>query len=668
MTLKSEAGHWCTGPEYQQDCPWLTGDKFMQVTDLLLENPNLNSTHLFRADILYDSAGILQTVHDRERQCGFTNGESESLDASSANEHEFSPVDVIAQAPMLEGAILMRRVLRRLIPRKPQLDRALDQWCYIYYRHHSLSRTKNKDEVEDEHSDTLASSSSDIIVAYVPLVSSEADMPWYHPPVQALAYLYGHTSTGTDDNNATLSVHFLPFKSSRTDINTNSGPTPTADSLPPRLHRTFISLLRTFLRLAKNPAPDKHGPKPEPGGSVSVSIPLSAVNASLAPSALKDTILPQHVVQNTYTRLKQQYAPDLISRWVESTEPSKHVFEDLSIAAFVIELWKQMYPDTTKFPGFVDLACGNGVLTYILIKEGYRGRGFDARRRKTWQVLGIDEYLDEMICVPEPFLEQYNYYNTAATNTNDNGNDSDSTAAATNDLLRNTKFHNGIFEPGTFIISNHADELTPWTPLLAALSNPQNPLPFLSIPCCSHALSGAKHRYWHSEIRPQSQPDSRSPPGTGTLRSNGEETEYQPATGDLKALRAAKVKAANHTDDKSMYACLTRKTVALGEEVGFQVELTLMRIPSTRNIGIVGNRRRAAAATAPTPSSSSETSNSNANALRSKISALLERECAMSGGVGEAAKTWIERAQKLQGGVGRGKVNLGGQPQPAAVD
>ncbi|EHY57406.1 tRNA(Ser) Um(44) 2'-O-methyltransferase [Exophiala dermatitidis] len=652
MTLKSEAGHWCTGPEYQQDCPWLTGDKFMQVTDLLLENPNLNSTHLFRADILYDSAGILQTVHDRERQCGFTNGESESLDAESAHEYEVVQVDVgvdiDAQAPKLEGAILKRRVLRRLIPRKPQLDRALDQWCHIYHRHQRLAESGAGDEAEKRHS--VATARSDIIVVYMPLVDSEADMPWYHPPVQTLAYFYQHTGTGTD-NNATLSVHFLPFKSSRTDTNTNSGPTPTADSLPPRLHRTFISLLRTFLRLAKNPAPEKHGPKPEPDGSVSVSIPLSAVDASLAPSALKDTILPQHVVQNTYTRLKQEYAPDLISRWVESTEPSKHVFEDLSIAAFVIELWKQMYPDSAKFPGFVDLACGNGVLTYILIKEGYRGRGFDARKRKTWQVLGIDEFLDEMICVPQPFLDQYHYYITA-TNTNDNGSDS------TADLLSNTKVHNGIFEPGKFIISNHADELTPWTPLLAALSDPQNPLPFLSIPCCSHAFSGAKHRYWPSEIRP----------GPSTQLPNDGDAEPQPETGDLKALRAAKVKAANHTDDKSMYACLTRKTVALAEEVGFQVELTLMRIPSTRNIGIVGNRRRAAAATTPTPSSSSETSNSNANALRSKISALLERECAMSGGVGEAAKTWIERAQKLQGGVGRGKVNLRGQPQPAAVD
>ncbi|KAL2393234.1 tRNA (uracil-O(2)-)-methyltransferase [Exophiala dermatitidis] len=663
MTLKSEAGHWCTGSEYQQDCPWLTGDKFMQVTDLLLENPNLNSTHLFRADILYDSAGILQTVHDRERQCGFTNGESESLDAESAHEHEVVQVDVgvdiDAQAPKLEGAVLKRRVLRRLIPRKPQLDRALDQWCYIYHRHQRLAESGAGDEAQKRHS--AATVRSDMIVVYVPLVDSEADMPWYHPPVQALAYLYEHTSPGTDNNaTARLSVHFLPFKSSRANKNP-TGPTTTTttttDALPPRLHRTIISLLRTFLRLAKNPAPEKHGPISEPDGNVSVSIPLSAVDASLAPSALKDTILPQHVVQNTYTRLKQEYAPDLISRWVESTEPSKHVFEDLSIAAFVIELWKQMYPESTKFPGFVDLACGNGVLTYILVKEGYRGRGFDARRRKTWQVLGIDEFLDEMICVPEPFLEQYNYYNTAATNTNDNVNDSDRTAAVDN-LLSNTKVHNGIFEPGTFIISNHADELTPWTPLLAALSDPQNPLPFLSIPCCSHALSGAKHRYWPSEIRP----------GPSTQLPNDGDAEPQPETGDLKALRAAKVKAANHTDDKSMYACLTRKTVALAEEVGFQVELTLMRLPSTRNIGIVGNRRRAAAATTPTPSSSSETSNSNANALRSKISALLERECAMSGGVGEAAKTWIERAQKLQGGVGRGKVNLRGQPQPAAVD
>ncbi|KAK4939282.1 tRNA(Ser) Um(44) 2'-O-methyltransferase [Elasticomyces elasticus] len=511
--LKSTTGIWETSQEYQQQCPNLTSEKFMQVTNLLLECPNLNSTHLFRADILYDSAQILKTVAEKEQQCDYLNG-------TDSGHHEHTAIDqaVAVDVPQVEGATLVRRILRRLIPRKPQLDRPLEQWCYIY---------------EMQKCPELKSS---YVVVYVPDVQGEADMPWYHPPVKALAYLYEQA-----EDHTTLSTHFLPF-----DQNTGT--------VSERLHRTFISLLQTFLRLAKGPGPESQpdsGDK-ENGESTSTSL-------SMTPSTLKDTILPQHIVQNTYTRLKQKYAQDLISRWAEKTEPSKHVFEDLSIAAFVIELWKQMYTPES-FPGFVDIACGNGVLSYVLIKEGYLGRGFDARRRKTWEVLEMDPYLDEMICVPQPFLDI-------------EPSDPDS-------VIPGSRIHSGLFKPGTFIISNHADELTPWTPILAALACPRNPLPFLAIPCCSHALSGAKHRYSPKNIR-------------NTSIDNKEE---QPASGDLKALRAAKAKAANHADDKSMYACLTRKVVAIAEGIGFDIELTLMRIPSTRNIGIVGNRKRAAVA------------------------------------------------------------------------
>ncbi|KIX10266.1 uncharacterized protein Z518_01347 [Rhinocladiella mackenziei CBS 650.93] len=583
--LSSPESFWQTAQDYQQCCPDLGEDKFMQLSNLLLENPNLNSTHLFRADILYDSAGVLKTAAEKEKMYQLLNESATIEDLFIRDEPESTAVAHISY-----DAILERRVLRKLIPRKPQLDHVLDQWCYIYKLVGGLNEA------------------SGFVVVYVPDVKAESEMPWYHPPVKSLAYLYE-----TKGSEALLSVHFLPFTQS------------SVDSLPSRLHRTFISLLQTFLRLAKNPAP-KHAPavvNGDTGGN-------SPTDLSMTPSALKDTILPQHIVQDTYSRLKQQYARDLMSRWAEKTEPSKHVFEDLSIAAFLIELWKQMYkPD--NFPGFADIACGNGVLSYVLIKEGYHGRGFDARRRVTWEVLEMDEYLDEMICVPQPLLDR-----------------------ATDDiaiLLPGTQVHHGLFKPGTFIISNHADELTPWTSILAALSSPESPLPFLAIPCCSHALSGAKHRYSPKDIHAAS-------PSTSV---NG--TEAQFATGDLRALRATKAKATDHTDAKSMYACLTRKVVALAEEVGFDVELTLMRIPSTRNFGIVGNRKKVAALQHSELKGAEPNEAEEGNMdMGGVIQNLVDRECAMSGGVREAARTWIERAQKLQTGAGRGKVNLGGKP------
>lgn len=593
--LRGKDGVWKTDSNYKQSCPSLSETKFAEVSDLLLESPNLNSTHLFRADILFDSSRLLKTALEKERACHLStygaDYDSTTVRRQCADDDEnvedlvniASPDGKAETAPTIEGAILKRKVLRKLIPRNAHLDPPLEQWCYMY---------------------DLSSSSSTIgrIVVYVPQVASEKEMPWYHPPIKAMAYLHERR-----ENETSLSIHFVPF-------------TPDAE-VPSRLHRTFISLLQTFLRLAKNPTP---GPKLANG------LPQDGQGFSLAPSALKDTILPQHTVQDTYSRLKQKYASDLVTRWVEKTEPSKHVFEDLSIAAFLIELWRQMYETVADFPGFVDVACGNGVLTYILIQEGYPGRGFDARRRKTWEALGMNDYLDEMICVPQPFL---------ATLNSDIG-----------DLLPDARVHNGIFKPGTFIVSNHADELTPWTPLLAAISSPSSPLPFLAIPCCSHALSGARHRY--------SPKDSLQNSSSSTIN----DTEDQPAKGDLKALRAAKTKAADHSDDKSMYACLTRKVVNITEELGVEAELTLLRIPSTRNIGIVGNRKRAATRGKRELQEVSESRPAETVDAGVHVDRIMARECAMSGGVSAAAQTWIERAQKLQTGAGRGKINIGGKP------
>jgi tRNASer (uridine44-2'-O)-methyltransferase len=181
-----------------------------------------------------------------------------------------------------------------------------------------------------------------------------------------------------------------------------------------------------------------------------------------------------------------------------------------------------------------------------------------------------------------------------------------------------------------------------------------------------------------------------------------EEEEKQPTHGDIKALRAAKAKAASGADQSSMYACLTVKVTHLAEELDIETERTLMRIPSTRNIGIIGGRRRAVQKLSPQPEAQSEEeeechttgllqgglrvvklksevlASGHEKATRisyvqqegkgvatpecgllSKIEALLERECRASGGVAVAAQIWVERAKSLQVGRGRGKLNAG---------
>jgi hypothetical protein len=128
-----------------------------------------------------------------------------------------------------------------------------------------------------------------------------------------------------------------------------------------------------------------------------------------------------------------------------------------------------------------------------------------------------------------------------------------------------------------------------------------------------------------------------------------------------------------------------------------------MRIPSTRNIGILGGRRIAiqkprsqmegrdegieqqqvgelqerletlkvaseASASGSTPEDASILHNrEHANRrevwseddILSKIEEVIERECTASGGVEAAAQIWIERAKSLQIGEGRGKLNAG---------
>jgi tRNASer (uridine44-2'-O)-methyltransferase len=642
--------------EYRQSGLAIPATAFALVTNVLLTQPNLNSSHLFRADILYDSAKYLRTPSDYEIDRGIT--------AASERNDE----DVAERTPeCFTGFTLTRTVIRRLIPRNPRLDQSLLQTCHIY--HAGTSRH---------------------LVVYQPHVSSAEATPWYHPPIRALAYLY---DTATPDRegrlNATISVHILPFEACT-----------SATTIPSRLHRTLLTLLRTLIRLAEN---------------MSQCPPGASLNVAATP---KDNIIPQHIVQNTYSRLKQTYSTDLINRWVEKTEPSKHVFEDLSIAAFLIELWRQMYglaPGCERsatatyrnFPGFVDIACGNGVLVYVLRKEGYNGWGFDARRRRTWKIFpeAVQQHLLERVLVPEPYLR--------AT----------SRVARREDILRGTECHDGIFEAGTFIVSNHADELSPWTPILAALSSPDDPLPWLAIPCCSHALSGARYRYPAAKPVSQPQPqnamsnlaDQVGPALTETRTtvdqlpnsySNGPNQSAlstdttvkhireheQPATGDLTALRVAKENAASGADQSSMYACLTAKVVALAEELGIETEKSLMRIPSTRNIGILGGRRNAIQKLRSQSGGGSEEIEQQVGELQnrigmlkaagedttilhsgehvdrrevwskddvlSKIEEVIERECTVSGGVEAAAQIWIERAKSLHTGQGRGKLNV----------
>lgn len=412
-------------------------DKMMN----LIKNPNINSSWLFRADIVYDDHDVAQI------------GQSDS--------------DSTPRVTELQDIPRQRIMVRTLVPRSTRRDAPLNQTCTF----HRLT------------SEDMSRS----LVIYVPHVSSANDVPFYHPKVRGVAHYHEwDTSTST----GFVSIHYLPF--------------PDDTLQDTKVQRTAYHLLQTL---------HKHGQGAVEGYVKRVH---------------HDIVVPQARFQDRYSELKSKYASSLIQNWGESTDPLKHVFEDLGIAAFLIELWEDMYK-SSPFQGFVDIGCGNGLLVYILNQEGYAGWGFDARSRTSWNNYACSSdkspsgtSLEQRLLLPSIIP---------------------SSSSTTDADISSSDTHDGIFPPGTFIISNHADELTPWTPLLATYSN----CPFIMIPCCSHNLTGAK---W------------RAPP--------------------------PKDKSKGH----STYASLVEWVTQIAEDCGWEVETEMLRIPSTRNTGLLGRKRR----------------------------------------------------------------------------
>jgi tRNASer (uridine44-2'-O)-methyltransferase len=442
--LKDDSGVVWT-PIYYDECSF-PRKNFLEVMMNLVRNPNINSNHLFRGDILLeteDVTNLLNQINASPRLCHF----------DKFNLHTV--------------------IVRRLIPRNVLVDKPLDQTCLLY------------DGAEEEGDEEIKS-----LVVYLPHISSPSESPFYHPAVHGIGFLH---TFNPQSKSGQVSIHYSFF-----------------DSAPqtPSLDRTALHLLAIL---------HKHG---------------HGLAGGYVKRFQHDMILPQAAVQDTYTRLKAKYARALIAGWVEATDPAKHVFEDLGIAAFLIELWADMYPPGTDFPGFVDIGCGNGLLVHLLIEEGYSGWGFDARRRKSWDIYTpkSQKNLKELVLIPG-ILQK-----------NKSSQDIDTIEMHNDDKMAKSGLHDGTFPKGTFIISNHADELTPWTPILATVSE----CPFMAIPCCSHDLTGSRFR---------------APPPKEPGVSN------------------------------STYASLVSWVSELASDCGWELEKEMLRIPSTRKTALLGRKR-----------------------------------------------------------------------------
>ncbi|KAI9725719.1 MAG: tRNA(Ser) Um(44) 2'-O-methyltransferase [Chrysothrix sp. TS-e1954] len=613
--------------------------------DNLIRNPNITSSHLFRADIYYDSdkdasyrpshprrlgqdLGELTTIEETEgilyrpssklRGVGSGNARSQNendrtlTDFARHMKHDLRPINV-----QVEDFQMTRTIVRQLVPRNPQRDRPMTQTCHFYEQH---------DEATDSKS---------MMVMYVPHLREDEIMPFYHPSVKALAFLHSrqhskkgpdHSANQPDDisveehgrgvvkDTGNISIHLSPFPPTASPQLMSTDPT--------RLNRTLANLLSTIHRHGTG----KHA-------------------HNYTKRVHHDRMIPQSRFQNTYTRLKLKYAKGLVSNWQEVTDPTKHVFEDLGIAAFCIELWRTMYSDlpvdTTDsqqqreydnsenihrppFPGFIDLACGNGLLTHILLSEGFSGFGFDARSRRSWSTYPAttSSHLHVRYYIPELF---HAILDPATL----------STALA--DLPPALeKIHDGDFIEGRdvadsgktvsakrrpFLISNHADQLTLWTPLIAYLAGDA---PFLAIPCCSHDFGMRRFRA-RSQIK-QSTADAVNTTRESTMRrqtvhaENRQTNEQTTTKTEEECHHSASITAspdptsktpqelkskATSTPQPSAYASLCSYLSSLTSLLALGPETEILRIPSTRNHCVVSRGHPTSpSTTAPsTPSS-----------------------------------------------------------------
>ncbi|KAI9246144.1 hypothetical protein EDC94DRAFT_627560 [Helicostylum pulchrum] len=307
-------------------------------------------------------------------------------------------------------------------------------------------------------------------VVYTPLIEEGASVPFYYPKVKAYSFVY---DAGSDEEfgaeKGTLRLEIIPCEPSEVAVSD----TKMRYALKAILHKLFKWCIQTRLGYTKK--------------------------------AQHDVLVSKEKYQLMYQHIKSKYGPELVANWTEKTDPKKFVYEDLAIASYLLCLWKEEEVKTKRKQTFVDLGCGNGLLTFLLVSEGYEGYGIDIADRKIWPALCKDN--KDMLRVEALYPAQISYPNTE------------------------------------WLIGNHADELVPWIPIIASKSGENSK--FMVIPCCFYGLDGTR---------------SLSLPESETL---------------------------------GKYRAYTNYIKEIASNVGYHCEEDYLRIPSTKNIAIIGRLKQA---------------------------------------------------------------------------
>ena len=171
---------------------------------------------------------------------------------------------------------------------------------------------------------------------------------------------------------------------------------------------------------------------------------------------------------------------------------------------------------------------GRNLRVFLLAQEGYSGYGFDLRARKSWALWGPSTPLKVSTLSPV-------------------------------DLCLSDR---SPFPEGAFLIGNHADELTPWMPLLATLTPNSS---FLNIPCCFH---------------------------TFTSRFMANKYSLPKDILDMSELKNdIEIFESKASEKGGRYNAYLRYIAEIHIRSGWKLEREALRIPSTKNWAFVGRNR-----------------------------------------------------------------------------
>ncbi|PFH49379.1 hypothetical protein AMATHDRAFT_63347 [Amanita thiersii Skay4041] len=475
-----------------------------------------------------------------------------SEEVSDTDSHDVAFPDSV---PRLGGYHLVRCIRRKLLPRRPGRDAPVEQWCSFY--------TRGEEGEQKEDDDTPPVPVVEVVIL-TPITESGSTLPYYHPAVHHLAFRYISNNTSSK-----VRIEAQPLPD-----------TPTSPSS--RLFRTCLALLDTVHRYGWG------------------------AQTNYQKRVLHDRLVAREPYQDLYLVMRERHK-HLVATWCEATDPLKHVFEDIGIATYLMLLWKETYSNTSmdatvtqgeiledcgrtteridnyhsepwrSWPrppgGFLDFGCGNGLLTHILISEGYEGHGIDVRERTSWSRYP-----------PETQTRLHVHaFNPLSLLLSDGGPGLNSESDPNLEPHANVNLehwigHDPYIKRGVFVIGNHADELTPWVPVVSTLVGTSG---YLSIPCCAWTFDAKYDRSTAPKFSPVASPTSSS--GTHTKH---EEQVF------IDSLNLGGL--GNNESSYSMYR-IWLATLSL--HCGWEVECECLRIPSTRNWAIIGRKRTFATTT-----------------------------------------------------------------------